>query len=80
MDVTLLAFDAASADGLTILEVLEHLERPDLAPREAIRVARRPGESTRARRTSRARDSRQATRICCGCRFPRLPIAHLVIK
>ena len=41
MDVTRLALSAKSTDVMTILEVLEHLERPEAAAREAIRVTRR---------------------------------------
>ena len=41
MDVMRLALSAKSTDAMTILEVLEHLERPEAAAREAIRVTRR---------------------------------------
>lgn len=41
MDVTRLDFPAGSFDGVTILEVLEHLAHPARAIAEAVRVARR---------------------------------------
>ena len=41
MDVCDIAFPDASFDGVTILEVLEHLRDPETAFRQAIRVARR---------------------------------------
>ncbi|MGH9826226.1 MAG: class I SAM-dependent methyltransferase [Blastocatellia bacterium] len=41
MDATSLGFKEEAFDTVTILEVLEHLERPDLAIAEAIRVAQR---------------------------------------
>jgi ubiquinone/menaquinone biosynthesis C-methylase UbiE len=41
MDVCDLAFPDASFDGVTILEVLEHLHNPEVALRQALRVARR---------------------------------------
>jgi SAM-dependent methyltransferase len=41
MDVCDIAFPDASFDGVTILEVLEHLHDPEAALRQAIRVARR---------------------------------------
>jgi ubiquinone/menaquinone biosynthesis C-methylase UbiE len=41
MDATALDFAPRSFDGVTLLEVLEHMPRPDLAAREALRVAQR---------------------------------------
>jgi ubiquinone/menaquinone biosynthesis C-methylase UbiE len=41
MDAHRLALPDASADGVTLLQVLEYLERPALAAAEALRVARR---------------------------------------
>jgi ubiquinone/menaquinone biosynthesis C-methylase UbiE len=41
MDASRLGFPEGSFDGVTMLEVLEHLERPELAAAEALRVARR---------------------------------------
>jgi ubiquinone/menaquinone biosynthesis C-methylase UbiE len=41
MDARQLAFADASFDVVTLLEVLEHMPAPDLAAREALRVARR---------------------------------------
>jgi ubiquinone/menaquinone biosynthesis C-methylase UbiE len=41
MDICSITFPDASFDGVTILEVLEHLRSPDVALREALRVARR---------------------------------------
>jgi ubiquinone/menaquinone biosynthesis C-methylase UbiE len=41
MDATALDFADASFDGVTVLEVLEHLESPERAAREAMRVAKR---------------------------------------
>jgi ubiquinone/menaquinone biosynthesis C-methylase UbiE len=41
MDACHLALPDKSVEGATLLEVLEHLERPALAVREAVRVARR---------------------------------------
>jgi ubiquinone/menaquinone biosynthesis C-methylase UbiE len=41
MDVCELTFPDTSFDGITILEVLEHLHNPEAALRQALRVARR---------------------------------------
>lgn len=41
MDVTQLALEDGSVDGITFLEVLEHLTEPARAVAEAVRVARR---------------------------------------
>lgn len=41
MDVTQLDAPARAFDGVTVLEVLEHLDAPERAAREAVRVARR---------------------------------------
>ncbi len=41
MDAASLAFDAGSFDGVTLLEVLEHMPDPARAVREALRVAGR---------------------------------------
>jgi ubiquinone/menaquinone biosynthesis C-methylase UbiE len=41
MDVERLAFADGAFDGVTLLEVLEHLPRPEEAGRQAMRVARR---------------------------------------
>jgi ubiquinone/menaquinone biosynthesis C-methylase UbiE len=41
MDVCELTFPDASFDGVTILEVLEHLHNPEVVLRQALRVARR---------------------------------------
>jgi trans-aconitate methyltransferase len=40
-DITCLAVDDDSVDGVTFLEVLEHLEEPGRALTEAVRIARR---------------------------------------
>jgi ubiquinone/menaquinone biosynthesis C-methylase UbiE len=41
MDATILGFQNRSFDVVTVLEVLEHIPRPDLAIAEALRVAQR---------------------------------------
>ena len=41
MDVCELTFPNTSFDGVTLLEVLEHLHNPEVALRQALRVARR---------------------------------------
>lgn len=41
MDATRLAFPDGHFDGVTMLEVLEHLEQPEAAAAESLRVARR---------------------------------------
>lgn len=41
MDVTQLTFQDNSFDGITFLEVLEHVKNPQAAANEAVRVARR---------------------------------------
>lgn len=41
MDATDLAFEDGAFDGVTMLEVLEHMAAPERAAREAVRVARR---------------------------------------
>jgi len=41
MDVAALGFCAAAFDVVTMLEVLEHVQSPELAVRETVRVARR---------------------------------------
>lgn len=41
MDATRLGFPDGHFDGVTMLEVLEHLETPEVAAAEALRVARR---------------------------------------
>jgi len=41
MDVCDLTFPDADFDGVTVLEVLEHLSNPEVALRQALRVARR---------------------------------------
>jgi ubiquinone/menaquinone biosynthesis C-methylase UbiE len=41
MDATSLAFEDDAFDGVTMLEVLEHMPDPARAAREAVRVARR---------------------------------------
>jgi SAM-dependent methyltransferase len=41
MDATSLRFEDNAFDGVTLLEVLEHMPKPDLAALEAIRVAKR---------------------------------------
>jgi ubiquinone/menaquinone biosynthesis C-methylase UbiE len=41
MDATALDFPDGAFDGVTVLEVLEHLETPERAAREALRVAKR---------------------------------------
>ena len=41
MDICDLTFPDTSFDGVTILEVLEHLHNPEVALRQALRVARR---------------------------------------